>query len=65
MNYGMTLLLLFCKNDFKCRPYEIIFPNNISDEFKIFLEKCLNKNCNDRALWNDLKETEFIKNTSF
>ena len=66
MNYGMTLLLLFCKNDFfKCRPYEIIFPNNISDEFKKFLEICLNKNCNDRALWEDLKETEFIKNTTF
>ena len=65
MNYGMTLLLLFCKNDFRCRPYEIIFPDNISDEFKSFLTKCLNKNFNDRSYWIQLKETEFIRNSPF
>ena len=60
MNYGMTLLLLFCKNEFELKDKEIILPKNISIEFNIFLSKCLNKNKHKRFSWNQLRNEEFL-----
>ena len=48
MNFGITLLKCFYGNNFKIKisDNEIILPENsdMSDDFKIFLSKCLKKN---------------------
>jgi len=60
MNYGMTLLLLFCKNEFELKDKEIILQKNISIEFNIFLSKCLYKNKQKRFSWNQLRNEYFL-----
>ena len=60
MNYGMTLLFLFCENKFELKDKEIILPKNISIEFNTFLSKCLNKNKQKRFSWNELRNEDFL-----
>ena len=60
MNYGMTLLLLLCKNEFKFKDKEIILPKNVGDKFKSFLSKCLYRNFNKRYYWWHLRNEEFL-----
>ena len=68
MNYGITLLKCFYGNNFKIKISgdEIILPecDNMSDDFKKFLSKCLMKNINKRNSWLELKQDKFIKNLS-
>jgi len=60
MNYGVTLLLLLCKNDFKYKDKAIILPKNVSDKFKKFLSKCLIRKFNKRYYWYHLGKEEFL-----
>ena len=68
MNYGITLLKCFYGNNFKIKVSgdEIILPenDNINDDYKKFLSKCLKKNINKRNSWLELKQDKFIKNLS-
>ena len=65
MNYGITLLLLLFKKEFKHKDKEIILPKNISDKFKRFLSKCLIRNFNKRYYWCHLGHEEFILDGNF
>ena len=68
MNYGITLLKCFYGNNLKLdiNDNEIILPSNktLSDYFKKFLSKCLKKNIVKRAYWNELKNEEFMSNST-
>lgn len=60
MNYGMTLLLLVCKNEIEFKDKEIILPKYISYGFNSFLSKCLYKNKQKRFSWNQLRNEYFL-----
>ena len=60
MNYGVTLLLLICKNEFKYKDKEITLPNNVSEKCKSFLTKCLYRNFYKRYYWCHLGNEEFL-----
>ena len=64
MNYGITLLKLFCGNNYnlEIKDKEIILPQNkiLSDNFNKFISKCLYRNINKRYSWLQLGEEDFI-----
>lgn len=63
MNYGVVLLLLITKNEYKFQGEEITLPNNIniSNEFISFLSKCLDKIIDKRYCWSQLGYEDFIR----
>ena len=65
MNYGVTLLLLLCKNEFKYKDNEITLPKNVSNKFKSFLTKCLLRNFYKRYYWCHLANEEFLLGSNF
>ena len=62
MNYGITLLKLFCGNNLSIKNKEIILPPNIvlSDIFNNFISKCLYRDIKKRYTWLQLGDNEFI-----
>jgi hypothetical protein len=62
MNYGITLLKLFCGNNLAIKNKEIILPQNkiLSDTFNSFISKCLYRDIKKRYTWLDLGGDEFI-----
>ena len=62
MNYGITLLKLFCGNNLAIKNKEIILPQNkiLSDTFNAFISKCLHRDIKKRYTWLDLGGDEFI-----
>ena len=63
MNYGITLLNMFTGNKITMKGKELLLPENItlSNDFKIFISKCLTRNHNKRASWDELQNCNFIK----
>ena len=63
MNYGITLLNMFTGNKISMKGKEILLPENItlSNDFKIFISKCLTRNHNKRASWDELQNCDFVK----
>ena len=62
MNYGITLLKIFSENKVNIKGKEIILDENIilSEDFRIFLSKCLTRNTSKRASWDELKNCIFL-----
>ena len=62
MNYGITLLKLFCGNNFSIKDKEIVLPQNkiLSNEFNTFISKCLYRNIIKRFTWLQLGGENFI-----
>ena len=62
MNYGITLLKMFSGNNVTFKGKEIVLPEDkiLSDEFQIFLAKCLIRNLSKRATWLELKNYKFV-----
>ena len=63
MNYGITLLKMYAGNNISMKGKEIVLSEDISlsDDFKIFLGKCLTRNPNKRASWEEIKNCNFVK----
>ena len=68
MNYGITLLKLFYKKDYKLEIInnQIILPSNkiIDDDFKSFMSKCLKKDIKKRGSWSQLLKEKYLKNSN-
>ena len=62
LNYGVTLLKLFSGNNLQIKNKEIILPEDkiISEDFSVFLGKCLTRNYNKRASWLGLGSCGFV-----
>ena len=62
LNYGVTLLKLFTGNNIRIKNKEIILPEDkiMSEDFSIFLGKCLTRNYNKRASWLGLGSCGFV-----
>ena len=62
MNYGITLLKMLVGQDFTIKGKEIVLPEDImiSESLMDFMTKCLKRNINKRASWNDLSKCSFI-----
>ena len=63
MNYGITLLKMYAGNSISMKGKEIVLSEDISlsDDFKIFLGKCLTRNPNKRASWEEIQNCNFVK----
>ena len=66
MNYGITLLKLYCGNNYEINNKEIILPKNkiLSNDFNNFISKCLYRNINKRYSFLQLGEENFILDNS-
>jgi serine/threonine protein kinase len=62
MNYGVTLLKIFSGNNLQIQGKEIILPENkiMSEDFNMFLSKCLARNCRKRYSWLQLGSFNFV-----
>lgn len=62
MNYGITLLKLFSGNNLNYKGKEIILPENkiMSEDFNIFMSKCLARNNRKRFTWLQLGSLNFV-----
>ena len=62
MNYGITLIKMFSKQNFNIQGKEIVLPEDIimSEDFLDFMMKCLKRNINKRASWKELGKCGFI-----
>ena len=62
MNYGITLLKILSGKNLVIKDKKIELPEDISlsEEFNIFLTKCLTRNYIKRATWNELSNCKFI-----
>ena len=62
MNYGITLLKLFSGNNLNYEGKEIILPENkiMSEDFNIFMSKCLARNSRKRFTWLQLGSLNFL-----
>ena len=63
MNYGITLLKMYAGNNISMKGKEIVLSEDISlsDDFKIFLGKCLTRNPIKRASWEEIQNCNFVK----
>ena len=66
MNYGITLLKLYCGNNLTIKGKELILSPNIilSNVFNNFISKCIYRNINKRWSWLQLGEDSFIVDDS-
>ena len=62
MNYGITLLKLYCGNELSIKDKEIVLPKGkiLSDVFNNLISKCLKRNINKRSSWMSLGEDNYI-----
>ena len=62
MNYGITLLKLYCGNNYEINNKEIVLPKNkiLSNEFNNYISKCLYRNINKRYSFLQLGEDNFV-----
>ena len=62
MNYGITLLKILSGKNLDIKDKRIELPEDISlsEEFNIFLSKCLTRNYIKRATWNELGNYKFV-----
>jgi len=66
MNYGITLLKLYCGNDLSIKGKELVLSPNIilSNVFNNFISKCIYRNIDKRCSWLQLGEDNFIVDDS-
>ena len=62
MNYGITLLKILSGKNLDIKDKRIELPEDISlsEEFNIFLSKCLTRNYIKRATWNEHGNCKFV-----
>ena len=66
MNYGITLLKLFSRNNLNYKGKEIILPKNkiMSEDFNNFMSECLARNSRKRFAWLQLGSLNFVIDNS-
>ena len=66
MNYGITLIKIFSKNNISMKGKEIVLSKDkvLSEDFRVFMSKCLTRNISKRASWDELKNCNFVLNAN-